>query len=174
VLEDRQRAQLRVIRLVVDTLRVAEIRAWLFGGWGVDALAGSITRPHGDIEFWMERRDDEQSKVVLVQAGATALMTQPREESCEYDWNGVPFSTAYFDRRPDGTFTTQGRWSDWIFPARSFGNQVGVLDGMEVPTMSAAGMLAMKDQFPRLRNGRAWRPNDIVDLDTLRSMATQE
>jgi hypothetical protein len=32
----------------------------------------------------------------------------------------VDFSTAYFDRHPDGSFIQlQGRWSDWLFPPGS-------------------------------------------------------
>ena len=104
-------------------------------------------------------------------AGATALATQPPEEACEFTWDGVDFSTAYFDRQPDGsTSQPEGRWSDWLFPPGSFGDDPGMLDGAPVPAMSVAGMLAMKEQYPRLRNGRPWRPKDIGDLKILRGL----
>ena len=35
-------------------------------------------------------------------------------------------------------------------------------------------MLAMKEQFPQLRNGRPWRPKDIQDLATLREMLAKD
>jgi hypothetical protein len=168
--EESQRAQLRVIRLVVDTLGAAGIRGWLFGGWGLDARLGHISREHGDVEFWIERRDADRSRVVLVRAGATALMTQPPDEACEFDWGGVPFSTAYFDRRSDGAFTQEGRWSDWVFPVGSFGDDAGILDRVPVPAMSVAGMLAMKEQYPRLRHGCPWRAKDIRDIEVLRAL----
>jgi hypothetical protein len=168
--EPRQRAQLHVIRSVSDTLRAARIGAWLFGGWGLDAHLGQITRPHGDVEFWVERTDAEESRSALVRAGAHALVTQPPEESCEFEWNDVQFSTAYFDRQPDGSFTVAGRWSDWIFPPGSFGDDLGTLQGVPVQTMSLAGMLAMKEQYPHLRNGRAWRAKDVLDLERLREL----
>ena len=41
-------------------------------------------------------------------AGSVALATQPPEEACEFVWDGVAFSTAYFDRRGDGTLALQG------------------------------------------------------------------
>lgn len=63
-------AQLQVIHLVVDALSAAGVRAWLFGGWGLDARIGRITRDHGDIEFWVERSDAARSKAALVDAGA--------------------------------------------------------------------------------------------------------
>jgi hypothetical protein len=75
-------------------------------------------REHGDDEFWVvERIHAERSKAVLVGAGATALRTQPPEEACEFTWDDVLFSAAYFDRQPDGSFSQPlGRWSDWLFP----------------------------------------------------------
>jgi Aminoglycoside-2''-adenylyltransferase len=173
-MNERTAAQLRVIKAVTTALRAAGIPAWLFGGWGLDARIGQITREHGDIEFWLERANAERSKAVLVGAGATALTTQPPEEACEFSWDGVDLSTAYFDRRPDGSFSQpEGRWSDWQFPAGSFGTELGMLDGTPVLAMSVYGMLAMKEQYPRLRNGRPWRQKDIDDLEVLRRLAAE-
>jgi Aminoglycoside-2''-adenylyltransferase len=172
-MEERALAQLRVIHLVVRALQAADVSAWLFGGWGLDARIGRITRDHGDIEFWVARTDGERSRAILVAAGATALTTQPPEEACEFTWDGIDFSTAYFDRQPDGTFTTMGRQSDWVFPAGSFSDELGVLDGIEVPAMSVAGMLAMKEQFPTLRNGKPWRAKDQADIEVLRVLASE-
>jgi hypothetical protein len=170
-MDETSQAQLRVIRRVVDVLSAADVRVWLFGGWGLDARIGRITRSHGDIEFWVERSDAAQSKAALVGMGSTVLATQPPEEACEFVWDGVDFSTAYFDRRADGAFVQlQGRWSDWVFPPNSFDEQPGVLDGIVVPAMSVAGMLAMKEQFPTLRNGRPWRDKDIGDIAVLREL----
>jgi lincosamide nucleotidyltransferase A/C/D/E len=170
-LNQRQRAaQLQVIQSVADELRTAGVGAWLFGGWGLDARLGRITREHSDVEFWVDRCDADRSKAVLVIAGATVLEAQPPEESSEFEWDGISFSTAYFDRQADGRFTTKGRWSDWVFPAGSFDDDQGLLDGVPVATMSAGGMLAMKEQYPGLRNGGPWRPKDILDMDALRSL----
>ena len=138
-MNERTCAQLRVIKTVTNVLRAVDISAWLFGGWGLDARIGRITRDHGDIEFWLEHVDAERAKAMLIGAGATALATQPPEEACEFIWDGVEFSTAYFDRQPDGLFSQpQGRWSDWLFPLGSFGDEPGMLDGAPVPAMSVS------------------------------------
>lgn len=55
-------------------------------------------------------------------------------------------------------------------PAGSFGEASGLLGGIPVPVMSVAGMLAMKEQFPALHNGRPWRDKDIGDIAVLRSL----
>src|SRR5262249_12351515 len=140
-------AQLRLIRLVATTLGSRSIRWWLFGGWGLDALLGEVTRDHGDIEFWVERLDAIAVLDALIEIGARPANAQPIEEPREYTIGDVLFSSAYFDRRPDGTYQLEGRWPDWSFPAGSFGVDIGHLDGMTVPVMSAAGMLAMKQQY---------------------------
>jgi hypothetical protein len=174
VMSERAAAQLRVITAVISRLEAAGISAWLFGGWGLDARIGRITREHGDVEFWVESAGAGRSKAALVAAGAVALATQPPEEACEFTWDGVDFSTAYFDRQPDGAFSqVRGRWSDWLFPPGSFGDEPGTLDGTPVPAMSVAGMLAMKEQYPRLRNGGPWRPKDIGDIEVLRKLAAE-
>jgi hypothetical protein len=174
VVNERATEQLRVIMAVVNVLGAAGISAWLFGGWGLDARIGRVTREHGDVEFWVERLDAGRSKAVLTGAGAAALATQPPEEACEFTWDGVDFSTAYFDRQPDGSFSQPlGRWSDWLFPPGSFGDEPGMLDGVPVLVMSVAGMLAMKEQYPRLRNGGPWRQKDIDDIRVLRRLAAE-
>ena len=171
-MNERTVAQLRVIKAVMNALGAADIPAWLFGGWGLDARIGRITREHGDVEFWLERIHAERSKAVLVGAGAAALTTQPPEEACEFIWDGADFSTAYFDRQPDGSSVQLlGRWSDWLFPPGSFSDEPGMLDGAPVLAMSVSGMLAMKEQFPDLRNGRPWRQKDINDIEILRELA---
>jgi hypothetical protein len=55
-------------------------------------------------------------------------------------------------------------------PVGSFPDTPVDFEGMAVRAMSVPGMLAMKEQFRHLRNGRPWRAKDIADLRTLRSM----
>jgi hypothetical protein len=40
--------------------------------------------------------------------------------------------------------------------------------------MSVDGMLAMKEQFPHLRNGGPWRAKDIEDIKTLRQLMRKD
>jgi hypothetical protein len=170
-MDEKTEGQLRVIREVVAALQAADISAWLFGGWGLDARIGRITREHGDVEFWIERVHAERSKALLLEAGATALPTQPPQEACEYTWDDVSFSTAYFDRQSEGSFSQPlGRFSDWLLPPGSFGEEPVTLEGTPVLAMSVSGMLAMKEQFPSLRNGRPWRQKDITDMEILRGL----
>jgi len=60
-----------------------------------------------------------------VEAGAVALATQPPEESCEFTWDDVLFSTAYFDRQPDGRITLEGALFDLELPVDAFSDEPG-------------------------------------------------
>ncbi|MGN9912742.1 nucleotidyltransferase domain-containing protein [Phytohabitans sp. LJ34] len=174
-MDSKARAQLRVIREVIAALQAEGISAWLFGGWGLDARIGRITREHGDVELWVERIHADQSRALIEGIGGTALSTQPPEEACEFILDGTSFSTAYFDRRPDGSFYQPiGGFSDWRFPPGSFDDEPVTLDGTPVLAMSASGMLAMKEQFPHLRHGRPWRQKDIGDMEILRGLLATE
>ncbi len=73
------------------------------------ALIDKITRDHGDIESWVDRRDAAAVQRLLVAAGAIRQDTQPPEEATEFSWDGTWFSTAYFDARPDGASAAEGR-----------------------------------------------------------------
>jgi hypothetical protein len=57
-----------------------------------------------------------------------------------------------------------------VFPAGSFNAQPGHLGELLVPTMSVEGMLAMKEQYALLRNGRPLREKDIRDMALLRQL----
>ena len=42
---------------ILDCLERAAVDVWLDGGWGVDALLGAQTRPHGDLDVIVSQRD---------------------------------------------------------------------------------------------------------------------
>lgn len=50
-MDESTEGQLRVIRRAAAVMRAADISAWLFGGRGLDARIGRLTREHGDVEF---------------------------------------------------------------------------------------------------------------------------
>jgi lincosamide nucleotidyltransferase A/C/D/E len=167
-------AQLQLIRDIAAAMSTDQVPWWLFGGWGLDARIGRITRDHGDIEFWVDRSDGERTRIALEAAGFVALDTQPVQESREFVKDGVVCSSAFFDRATDGTYRTQGRWSDWVFPPDAFprsSKAAGRLGNATVPAMSVSGMLAMKTQFAGLRNGRPLREKDARDIRILRDLA---
>jgi lincosamide nucleotidyltransferase A/C/D/E len=39
---------------VIGELQARNLRVWIDGGWGVDALLGEVTRPHDDVDLVVE------------------------------------------------------------------------------------------------------------------------
>ncbi len=56
---------------VASRLEAAGISFWLDGGWGVDALVGHQTRPHGDLDIVIELGKADEVVVALGPAGFT-------------------------------------------------------------------------------------------------------
>jgi lincosamide nucleotidyltransferase A/C/D/E len=165
--------QLGIIEDVARLLARLGVGCWLFGGWGLDVRLGRITREHEDIEFWVERCDGKKAEEALIAGGYAFLDTQPVEEAREFTKSGITCSFALFDRGSDGRYRTQGRWSDWVFPPGSFPDIPARLGDVLVGTMSAEGMLEMKEQFSQLRNGKPLREKDARDLMLLRGLVSR-
>ena len=121
----RARDQLDLIHKITATLAEGSGRGWLFGGWGLDARIGRVTRDHGDIELWVDRHDAHHVQRLLMDAGATLLDTQPPEESAEYNWDGTWFSTGGLKgEKPEGP----------LAQAQELFNQFkATIDGVEEP-----------------------------------------
>ena len=69
---------------VVDILRAIEslgITVWVGGGWGVDALMGSQTRPHNDIDVYIEKRDADSFVKMLASKGYSEVEMEYTTES---------------------------------------------------------------------------------------------
>jgi lincosamide nucleotidyltransferase A/C/D/E len=141
------------------------VYCWLFGGWGLDARLGRIARQHSDIGFWVERFDGERAEEVLTAGGYAFLDTQPVEESREFTKSGIICSFTLFDRASDGTYRTQGRCSDWLFPPGCFPDIRCRLGDLLVAAMSAEGTLAMKEHFSQPRNGKPLRGEAVTRRD---------
>ena len=61
---------------VVDLLRAAEslnITVWVGGGWGVDALIGAQTRPHNDIDVYIDKRNADSFIKMLTSKGYSEI-----------------------------------------------------------------------------------------------------
>lgn len=54
---------------ILTDLRRAGCRAWVAGGWGVDALVGHQTRPHRDLDLALDARGEAAVLTMLKQRG---------------------------------------------------------------------------------------------------------
>jgi lincosamide nucleotidyltransferase A/C/D/E len=61
--------EVRDVLEILGALSRADVRWWLAGGWGVDALAGVQTRRHKDLDLVVERADFERALDALARCG---------------------------------------------------------------------------------------------------------
>lgn len=54
---------------ILDRLEEANVRYWIDGGWGVDALLGTETRSHSDLDLAVDRTHAGRAKEALESLG---------------------------------------------------------------------------------------------------------
>lgn len=121
---------------VVDLLKIAGVRAWLDGGWGVDALIGRQTREHDDLDLVIPLSEADAARHVLTTAGFEVIENE--RTSCflarDASDRRVDVHTVVFDdeggglqRQEDGTF--------WRYPPEGF-TGLGWVFGREIACLS--------------------------------------
>jgi len=122
---------------IVDRLDVACERAWLDGGWGVDALIGRQTRDHDDLDVVIPLSEGDVARRTLTTLGfeltedeATLCFVAHDARDRRVDAHTVTLDDegGALQRQEDGTF--------WRYPPKSFSG-LGRVGGREVACLSA-------------------------------------
>ena len=144
---------------VLDGLDRAGVRHWVAGGWGVDALVGSETRPHRDLDLAVDAEDLDACMATLADLGYTVETDRLplRVEVAATGERWVDVHPVRFDTQGQGI---QGdpAGTHFQYPATAFA--VGLLDGRRVRCLSA-------DQQSVFHSGYDLRPQDQHDLRLL-------
>ena len=150
---------------ILDRLDGADVRAWVDGGWGVDALIGEETRSHTDLDIALDRDDLEVARHVLESDGfAYDRIVEP----------GLPARLVMRDERRRQidlhplVFDAQGNsWQQLSESGRAWGlypvddlRATGVIGGRAVQCLSARLQL-------RFRLGYEWSERDEHDIRLL-------
>lgn len=120
---------------ILDLFETAGVPVWIGGGWGVDALVGSETRPHRDLDL-MFSRDHEQSVVAALTAVGFRETLDWRPGRFVMSDGARELDLHPVDMLADGSAvqrTHDGRRFD--YPAGSL--TTGTIDGRSVPCISA-------------------------------------
>lgn len=67
------------------------IHVWIDGGWGIDALLGEQTRPHGDLDIAVDRKDVDKLLSLLTPLGYKQSLRSNdcKEKNRSNDWNFI-------------------------------------------------------------------------------------
>ena len=121
---------------VMDALRAAGVRAYVGGGWGVDALLHEQTRPHRDLDISLDARDENRALEALRREGFSIAEDQrPTRLVLQHaNANAVDLHPVVFDESGAGTQIAFNGVLD--YPVDAF--DVGEIDGVSVACFSAA------------------------------------
>ncbi len=144
---------------VLEALESATVRYWVAGGWGVDALVGSETRPHRDLDLAVDAGYYEPCMVALDGLGyiIETNWLPVRVEVAGRGERWVDVHPVRFDAQGLGV---QGdpTGDHFLYPPTAF--TTGRLRGRAVPCLSV-------EQQQLFHSGYELRPHDEHDLRLL-------
>jgi lincosamide nucleotidyltransferase A/C/D/E len=149
---------------LLDEFRSHGLRAWVAGGWAVDAVVGRQTREHGDLDLAVDAAQQDALLRLLDRAGfaVTVDWLPVRAELTAADGRRVDLHPVVF--RPDGGGVQAGL-DGASFDYAPDGFTVGEVAGRPVPCLSVGQQL-------RFRQGYPPRPVDLHDVALLRAVET--
>jgi len=125
-----------VISLYTE-LEALEVKIWVDGGWGVDALLGEQTRPHQDLDITVQERDVPRLRQLLQERGYRDIKL---EEARPWnfvmgDENGreIDFHVIVLDDHGNGLYGPREKGE--IYPAASLSG-TGSISGRTVRCIS--------------------------------------
>jgi lincosamide nucleotidyltransferase A/C/D/E len=141
---------------VVELLKKAEkigVDVWIAGGWGVDALVGYQTRPHNDLDFFIQKKDKIAFTELLKSVGF--------EENLDYNMEDNPIwcntlngivDLHLFEIVETGTWRIQKQ----TFPSNIFSGK-GSIGGITVCCLTVEAQV-------EYRRGYELREKDVLDV----------
>ena len=166
---DQNDAQLELIRELFAECASRNLRIWLLGGWGIDALLGRISREHEDIDIIAEASSKEALHEAIERIGGEFADKPMGWRFCKNDVRvDITFILYAADRTPVSDLKKDDPnvypWPPGSFPKECNGRLPGLscrAISWEAQYIAKAGY---KDAFP----GTDLRAKDDLDLETIR------
>lgn len=146
-------------REVIELLKLFEehsIMVHVDGGWGVDALLGKQTRPHGDLDIAIEHKNVPMLRTLLAQRGYQEI---PRDDTSECNFvlqdrqgHEIDVHSYTFDAQGNNTFGV-------AYPYESL-TGTGIIGGHKVKCISPEWMV-------KFHTGYELDENDYHDVSAL-------
>jgi lincosamide nucleotidyltransferase A/C/D/E len=124
---------------LVELLRLldeASIAVWLDGGWGIDALLKTQTRPHEDVDIILRVSDVPELRKILGRRRFVIKEGSPPNSFVLANGSGleVDVHAVVFDDDGNGVYRMENG-EDWIYPAEGFSGR-GVVESRSVNCLS--------------------------------------
>ena len=151
---------------LVDLLRLFEsegIEVWLDGGWAVDAVLGTQTRSHKDVDIILRLADLRKLRDILAGRGFEMRDGGTESNFVLADDSGleVDVHAIVFDQDGNGVYR-MANGSDWIFPAAGFSGR-GLVQNVCVRCLSPEVQVLCH------AHGYVPKEKDLRDMELLRA-----
>jgi lincosamide nucleotidyltransferase A/C/D/E len=122
---------------ILDARRAAGVRLWIGGGWGIDALIGTQTRDHDDLDLAIDAREEDVAVAILGGRGFEVAEDQRpvRVELRDRADRRVDLHPVHFDDDGDGVQASLERDPLFHYPREALAK--GAIGGRTVPCISA-------------------------------------
>jgi lincosamide nucleotidyltransferase A/C/D/E len=145
---------------VLEHLRLAGIRVYVAGGWGIDALIGEQSRPHADLDLALDTDGENRVLLVLRRNGFQMTTDERPARFVLQDQIGrqIDFHPVVFDAVGNGVQSGGGGFT-YRYPSTGFDR--GTIGGKEVDCLSA-------ELLVQFHLGYTATEKDIADMELLR------
>jgi lincosamide nucleotidyltransferase A/C/D/E len=141
-------------RSLVTALGEHEVPASVGGGWAVDALVGEQTRPHSDLDLWVDAGHLERLFVALTDVGVDRIFPWPGDRPWNFvlhDGRTRRVDLHLYEALGDRRLHYGSVAAPYIFATDDLSGQ-GVVDGLVVSCESPDFVL---------RNRTGYEPRDV-------------
>jgi hypothetical protein len=167
---EREQRQLALIGEVVRLAGEADVDCWLRGGWALDFLLGRVTRPHGDIDFFIWAKDADTFALVLEQNGFDYTRGPPPEQQRNFVKCGEELHVGLVRRDASGDVVVAGGPHEGAaWPAGMLGDHLGRIGSVTCRIVSPESQLEVKERWEEW-TGRPAREYDANDIALLRAV----
>lgn len=145
---------------IIDLLKKIDligIEVWIDGGWGVDALLGQQTRPHNDIDIFIQKKDGAVFTEMLISNGYNEVKMEftTNDHTAWMDPDNRIIDLHLFEFAAAGTLRFQGE----LYPADIL-NGEGTIGGITVHCLTVEAQLLY-------HQGYELKDKDIHDIQLL-------
>lgn len=153
-------------------LEQAGFQFWLAGGWAVDFHAGTVTRPHTDVDLVVHHADKNKLHSLLLDVGFNVIDDSDPDAEMIYQRGNFKVDLSFIVELDNGTVVSPG-WEHWPWPPSSFSSGTRQLSGLSCHVVSASTLLTSKRDY-ETQVGDEPRPRDLADIQILESLVRRD